>query len=56
MDLSNVHRHIFVLTDHGLGKDPNVTATLVSTISSHKQNAEEMFDGFLLAVVKEGQQ
>jgi predicted O-methyltransferase YrrM len=31
----------------------NVTATLVSTISSHKGTADAMFDGFLLAVVKE---
>ncbi len=35
-----------------VGKDERVQATLVSTVSSHKMNAEEMFDGFLLAVVK----
>jgi len=36
-----------------VGKEEGVSATLVSTISSHKENAEEMFDGFLLAVVKD---
>ena len=38
-----------------VGREERVTATLMSTISSHKGNAEEMMDGFLLAVVKEGQ-
>jgi predicted O-methyltransferase YrrM len=38
-----------------VGREENVTATLVSTISSHKDKAEEMFDGFLLAVVNGGQ-
>ena len=32
--------------------DEEVTATLVPVLSSHKGKAEEMFDGFLLAVVK----
>ena len=36
-------------------REEGVTATLVSTISSHKSKAEEMFDGFLLAVVNNGQ-
>lgn len=36
-----------------VGREERVNATLVPTISSHKRNAEEMFDGFLLAVVKE---
>jgi predicted O-methyltransferase YrrM len=36
-----------------VGRQEGVTATLISTISSHKGKAEEMFDGFLLAVVKE---
>lgn len=36
-----------------VGREKNVTATLVSTISGHKGKSEEMFDGFLLAVVKE---
>jgi predicted O-methyltransferase YrrM len=36
-----------------VGREKKVTATLVSTISSHKQKYEERFDGFLLAVVKE---
>lgn len=35
-----------------VGKDERVQATLVSTVSSHRRRAEEMFDGFLLAVVK----
>jgi len=38
-----------------VGREEKVSATLVSTISSHKGKAEEMFDGFLLAVVKESQ-
>ena len=38
-----------------VGREDKVSATLVSTISSHKGKAEEMFDGFLLAVVKERQ-
>jgi predicted O-methyltransferase YrrM len=37
-----------------VGKEKNVTATLISTLSSHKGNDSEMFDGFLLAVVNEG--
>jgi predicted O-methyltransferase YrrM len=36
-----------------VGKEEEVTATLVSTVSSHKTNVDEIFDGFLLAVVKE---
>lgn len=36
-----------------VGREEKVRATLVSTVSSHKGKAEEMFDGFLLAVVKE---
>ncbi|RFU35577.1 hypothetical protein B7463_g837, partial [Scytalidium lignicola] len=35
-----------------VGREDQVTATLVSTVSSHKGRAEDMFDGFLLAVVK----
>lgn len=38
-----------------VGREEKITATLVSTISTHKEKAEEMFDGFLLAVVKESQ-
>ncbi|TVY20492.1 Caffeoyl-CoA O-methyltransferase [Lachnellula arida] len=37
-----------------VGREKSVTATLVSTLSSHKGNEEQMFDGFLLAVVHEG--
>ena len=36
-----------------VGREERVDATIVSTISSHKGNTGEMFDGFLLAVVKE---
>lgn len=36
-----------------VGREENVNATLISTVSSHKGNSEEMHDGFLLAVVKE---
>jgi predicted O-methyltransferase YrrM len=36
-----------------VGKEKGVTATLVTTVSSHKGRADEMMDGFLLAVVKE---
>jgi predicted O-methyltransferase YrrM len=35
-----------------VGREESVTATLISTISSHKGKTEEMFDGFLLAIVK----
>ena len=35
-----------------VGNEESVTATLVSTVSSHKAKVDEMFDGFLLAVVK----
>ena len=38
-----------------VGKMEGVSATLVSTASGHKGKAEEMFDGFLLAVVHGGQ-
>jgi predicted O-methyltransferase YrrM len=38
-----------------VGKLEDVTATLVSWISSHKGNTAEMYDGFLLAVVKGSQ-
>ena len=38
-----------------VGGEERVDATVVSTISGHKGNAGEMFDGFLLAVVKENQ-
>lgn len=37
-----------------VGRDDRVTATLVPMNSSHKARADEMFDGFLLAVVKDG--
>lgn len=37
-----------------VGRESRVDATLISTVSSHKGKSEEMFDGFLLAVVKEG--
>jgi predicted O-methyltransferase YrrM len=36
-----------------VGREKNVTATLITTVSGHKGNAEDMMDGFLLAVVKE---
>jgi predicted O-methyltransferase YrrM len=36
-----------------VGREEKVTATLVSTVSSQKTKVDEMFDGFLLAVVKE---
>jgi predicted O-methyltransferase YrrM len=36
-----------------VGREKDVNATLVSTISSHKGNVGEMMDGFLLAFVKE---
>ena len=46
-------------TEHGkeslitkVGRDERVQATLISTVSSHKSAAEDMFDGFLLAIVK----
>ena len=39
-----------------VGRMDTVSATLVSTISSHKGKAEEMFDGFLLAMVEENQE
>ncbi|KAF2238500.1 S-adenosyl-L-methionine-dependent methyltransferase [Viridothelium virens] len=35
-----------------VGKEKKVTATLIPTVSDHKGTAQEMFDGFLLAVVK----
>lgn len=35
-----------------VGKDERVQATLVPTVSSHRGSPQEMFDGFLLAVVK----
>ncbi|KAF4624810.1 hypothetical protein G7Y89_g13358 [Cudoniella acicularis] len=38
-----------------VGGDERVRATLISTLSSHKGNTQEMFDGFLLAVVKDSQ-
>lgn len=34
-----------------VGREESVTATLVSTVSSHKTKIDEMFDGFLLAIV-----
>lgn len=34
-----------------VGRDERVTATLVQTISSHKDEPEDMCDGFLLAIV-----
>ena len=34
------------------GKNDKVTATLIQTVSSHKQVSSEMFDGFLFAMVK----
>ena len=36
-----------------VGREEKVTATLVPTISSQNGKFEEMFDGFLLAIVKE---
>lgn len=39
-----------------VGTEERVDATVVSTISSHKGNAAQMYDGFLLAVVKENRQ
>ena len=36
-----------------VGREENVIATLVPMITSKKGNVEEMYDGFLLAVVKE---
>ncbi|KAF2099980.1 S-adenosyl-L-methionine-dependent methyltransferase [Rhizodiscina lignyota] len=36
-----------------VGKDERVQATLVSTVNSHKQVDDDMYDGFILAVVKE---
>ena len=35
-----------------VGREEKVRATLVPMISSHKGIVEEMFDGFMLAVVK----
>ena len=35
-----------------VGKEDKVTATLVPVVTSHKGKTSEMFDGFLLAVVK----
>jgi len=34
-----------------VGRDERVTATLVPMLSSHKERADEMFDGFILAIV-----
>lgn len=34
-----------------IGKDERVTATMIQTVSSHKAAAEDMFDGFVLAIV-----
>lgn len=34
-----------------VGKDERVTATMIQTWSSHKTITENMFDGFLLAIV-----
>ena len=39
-----------------VGRMDTVSATLVSTISSHKAKAEERFDGFLLAMVKKNRE
>lgn len=36
-----------------VGRDGRVNATIVPMASSHKGKADEMFDGFLLAVVKD---
>jgi predicted O-methyltransferase YrrM len=36
-----------------VGRDERVDATLVPVLSSHKRRSDEMFDGFLLAVVKD---
>lgn len=33
------------------GNDDRVTATLVSTVNSHKNSPDEQFDGFLLSIV-----
>ena len=35
-----------------IGKDMRVQATLVPTVSTHKERADEMYDGFIMAVVK----
>ena len=35
-----------------VGKDERVQATLVGVVSGHKARAEDMFDGFLLAIMK----
>lgn len=36
-----------------VGKESKVTATLVPTVSSHKGRANEMFDGYIFAIVNE---
>ena len=36
-----------------VGKVKDVSTTLIPTLSSHKGNEAEMFDGFMLAVVNE---
>jgi len=57
--VDNVVREILEHEDEGeadslltkIGKAEGVVASLVPTLSSHKQNAEDMFDGFVIAVV-----
>ena len=36
-----------------VGGESRVNATLISTVSGHKENLEDRVDGFILAVVKE---
>lgn len=58
--VDNVVRELLEYEDIGkreslltkVGKDERVKATLISTVSSHKGRPEDMFDGFLLAVVR----
>lgn len=42
-----------LLTEVGkLGKEKKVDATLIGTISSYKEDVEDRYDGFVIAVVK----
>lgn len=60
--VDNVVRELLELEDGGegdglltrVGRVEGMDATLVSTVSGHKGREDEMFDGFLLAVVREG--
>ena len=59
--VDNVIRELFAHENIGegetlltrVGRDERVDAALVPTVSGHKGKSEEMFDGFLLAVVKD---